>query len=327
MTSTITSQFLINSSHYKGGNRYIYTLPQGKSIKLTNNHSVAVSSCSIYNSTFNIKSSWSNNKMVILSNQLNLSAIPASFKNKGNSYTDPISGITINQKYVEIEVLDGYWDIPSLDAYFQQQCQLMGLYLASTDGGSNYYFLEALTNAQLYSCQVNLYLIPSSLPTGYVLPSGACFTLPSTASTLQIYFPSAPNNSKYGNLGRIFGFKPDVTLPLSPNTTSADSQNLSQQTPVVSPISTYLLACNLVKNDYAIPDDILLQLNLGSSKFGGIVPYNDYPQYVTCQNQMASSIVITLYDESYNALEINDSQFSLVLSIKEELQRPTKNIN
>lgn len=324
MTTSIVSQFLINSSHYQGSNVYKYTLPQGRYLTLTNNHSVAVSSCSIYNSTFNIRKEWNNNKVVLLFEGFNQNAVEEDDTIKYfSTYTDDVTGVVLGTKCVEITILDGYYDVVSLDAYLQNICERLGLYLQSTNGGQNMFFIQALTNPQRYKCQINLFTIPNTLPTGYMLPSNASFSLPSQASTLQVYFPTVYNNSKYGNLGTIFGFKSGVMLPLSGDITT-DSANLSQVTPVVSPISTYLLACNLVKNEYAIPNDVLLQLNLGSSKFGGIVPYNDQPIYVTCQNQQTQSIVITLYDENYNALDINDAQFSLVLSIKEDIQRISK---
>lgn len=323
--TSITTQFILNSSHYFGNNVFKYTLPQGRSIRITNNHSVAVSSCSIYNSTFNIKASWGNNRILLFSEKLILANIPTSSEIRcGNSYTDPVSGLVIAKKYVEFLINDGYWDIPSLDAYFQNKCQLIGLYLQTTDNSSNSYFFEAITNPQRYSCQINCFLIPSAAaPTGYLVPSNACYSLDGVASSLQVYFPSVSDNSKYGSLGRIFGFKKGVTLPLD-NNILIESQNLSQVTPVVSPVTTYLIGCNLVNNEYSIPSDVILQLNLGDSKFGGIVKYDQQLVYVTCQPQQASSIVITLYDENFNPLEIQDSQFSLVLSIKEEIQRQVK---
>jgi hypothetical protein len=172
-----------------------------------------------------------------------------------------------------------------------------------------------LTNPQRYKAQINLFRIPATLPTGFIMPANSCFTFPTQAQTVKLYFPSASANSKYGNLGRIFGFKSGVIFPLD-NIVTTDSDNLSQICPTVSPISTYVVCCNLVENSLTNPSDVLMQLNLGNSKFGGIVPYSDFPQYITCLPQNASSITITLLDENYNELEINDIQFSMVLSIK-----------
>ena len=191
----------------------------------------------------------------------------------------------------------------------------MGFYLTSTDGQSNMYFVECLTNPQRYKAQINLYTIPTALPSGFVMPANTCFTLPTVKSAPGLYFPTVTENSKYGNLGRIFGFSQGVVLPLN-NDTSIDSDNLSQICPTVSPISTYVVCCNLVYNPLTVPSNVLNQLNLGNSKFGGTVPYNDFPQYVSCNPQQASSIIITLFDEYFQELELNDLQFSMILSIK-----------
>jgi hypothetical protein len=317
-TTYTTSQYLINSSHYVPGSQCQYKLrfPQGRSLSLQGDSQVAITSISIYNSTFNIKEYWGNNKLIIFSPQFNLNAATLASYIKGTNYTDPISGFTKTGKWIQILIPDGYYDINSLELFLQQQFMLMGFYFVSSDGLSNYYFVEALTNPQAYKCQISLFTIPSSLPSGFLMPSNSCFTLPSSGQTIQLYFPSvASNNLIYGNLGTIFGFNQGVVLPLN-NIVTADSINLSTITPKVSPISTYIIGCSIVQNDVSIPPDVLTQLNLGNSKFGGIIPYSDYPIYTSCLAQQCSTITITLYDEFYMPLQLNDSQFSMILSIK-----------
>jgi hypothetical protein len=325
MTTASVSNFLINSSNYRQGSSNQFRYVPKKTLPITNNHSIAINSCSIYNSFFNIKASWGNNKIILLSDKLITANVPLSTGVAvGTNYTDPISGVTINKPYISLTLPDGYFDIQSIDDWLQNRCQLIGLYLQSSDGSSNSYFIEALTNPQVYKCQINLYLLPQTAPpSGYLVPNGACFSLTGVPSTLQVYFPSVASSSKYGNLGRIFGFVPETILPLS-NNILAKSDNISVVTPVVSPITTVLIGCNLVQNEYSNPEDILTQLNLGDSKFGGIIKYDQQPIYVTCQPQQASYIQISLYDEYMTPLDMNDTQVSIVLSIKEELIRKAK---
>jgi hypothetical protein len=313
-----TNQFLINSSHFVSGNTFRYSLPAGRTLSLDNDSEIAITKISMYNSTFNIKAEWGNNKIVLISNQFNLASSSLASYVKGTSYVDNGTTIQSGKKYVEITIPNGYYDINSLNNYLSFEFQKMNFYFQSTDGADGYFFFDCLTNPVQYKCQINLSLIPTSLPGGFVLPSNPCFTLPSTATTIQVYFPSVPTLSPYGNLGRIFGFKPSSVLPLS-NVLTASSTNLSEITPRVSPITSYLIACNLVDNPSTNPSNILTQLNLGDSKFGGIIPYNDYPVYVSSQPQQASSIVITLFDEYLNDLEINDSQCSIILSVKTKI--------
>jgi hypothetical protein len=318
MSSSINTQFLINTSHYVGSNVYRFNLPSV--LKLDGNSEIALTSCSLYNSTFNIKASWKNNKFVILTNSLNLSAIPAGY-NKGNSYTDPITASTIAQKFVEIVIPDGYYDISSLDEYLQNQCQTIGFYLQSTNGLSNLYFIEFLTNPQRYSTQINLFFIPLSLPTGFIMPSNSCFTLSSgSAKTAYFYFPTASTNSVYGGLSDIFGFNSGTCLPTFNNNTT-ETENLSVKCPKVSPITTYIIACNLIYNPLTIPNNLMTQINLGGSLFGGIIKYTDYPNFISCRTTSTQYIQIELYDENLNPLEINDVQMSLILTWKQYINR------
>ena len=318
--SFYTSQFLINTSHYVGGNKYEMKFSAGRSLVLDSESQIALSSISCYNSTFNIRSDWQNNKIIIFSNQFNLAANSLVSYSKGNSYTDPISGNVIAQKYIQFTIPDGYYDINSLELYFQNQFQNIGLYFASVNSESNYYFMECLTMPQRYKTSINLFPIPTALPSGFAMASNSCFTLPVAQSTLRLYFPSTTPYYEgiYGNLGRIFGFNARVILPLD-GVTNVESINLSQICPRVSPISTYIVCCNLVQNNLVIPDNLLQQINLGSSLYGGIVPYTAFPQFVSCQSQNTSSIVVTLFDEYLQELQINDPQFSMVLSIKQRI--------
>jgi len=325
-----TNQFLINTSHFISGNRYRYSFPNGSTLRLDNNSEIALTSCSLYNSTFNIKASWGNNKFIILSNNLVLGSIPVGYRN-GNTYTDPLTARVLPQKFIEIVIPDGYYDITSLDEFMQNTFLNIGFYLQATNGLSNLFFVEFLTNPQRYSTQINLFLIPTSLPTGFVMPSNSCFTLSSgTAKTPFFYFPNYSFDSVYGGLNDIFGFSSGVCLPDFPitnvNNNITESENLSTKCPRVSPISTYIIGCNLVNNNLTIPGDLLTQLNLSGSLFGGIIKYSDTPNFITCQNVSTQYIEIYLMDEYLRPLELIDPQLSLIITWKQ--YRPSnRNIN
>ena len=122
MSRTKTLNFLINGSHYEGGNKFIYRFTQGKALKLSDNDEVALVSASFFNCVYNIKKSWGNNRFVILSNCLNLDSASLDqdiIVDKGLSYTDPVTLQTINKKYIIIDLDDGYYGIDELNAYFQ----------------------------------------------------------------------------------------------------------------------------------------------------------------------------------------------------------------
>jgi len=317
----MSRQFIINTSHHINGNVYRLHLPKG--IVLTNKHDVCLSSCSFFNSSFNIRSGWGNNKLIIMSENFNLDNIQTSIliTGKGTVYTDQVNNTTFNRNYIEITIPDGYYDIPSIENFLQNAYQLIGFYLESTDEQSNMYFTEVLTNPQLYKAQINIATIPSVLPTNFQMPSNSCFTLGVSNASPYIYFPASRSN-QYGGIHDIFGFNSQC-LPSAPNNSdrtinpTVGSETKSVKCPKVSPITCYVIGCSIVKNDLFNPSDTLAQLSLGLSKFGGIIPFNDYPIFITCENQSTQNITITLYDEYLNALEFEDKQMSMVITIKE----------
>jgi len=317
----MSRQFIINTSHHLYGNVYRLNIPKG--IILTSNHEVCLSSCSFFNSSFNMMAKWGNNKIIILSDNFNLNSITlnSTVTNKGTVYTDPRNNTVIYRNFIEITFKDGYYDIPSIENYLQNAYQLIGFLLESTDAQSNMFFTEFITNPQLYKAQINIAPIPSVLPTDFQLPSNACFSLGASDSSPYIYFPAGLTSS-YGGINDIFGFN-NQCLPSTPNNenrninTTTATENLSIKTPKVSPITCYVVGCSIVRNDLFNPSDILAQLSLGQSKFGGIIPYSDYPIFITCENQNTKNITIHLYDEYLNELEFQDKQMSLVLTIKE----------
>lgn len=312
-----TVHFLINSSHHRGNNKYVYNLRTP--LRISDSDSVALISASFFNCIYNIKSSWGNNRLVILSDCLNINApsLTQTFiKGKGESYTDPNTLETINKKYIIIDLDDGYYGIDELNLYFENIMQQIGFYLNSTSEQTTImHFIQAITNPTKYGVQVNLYTIPNEMPFNFEYPSHSCFTLPNTSETISIYFPDKLPFSKYGSLSNIFGFNPATLLPLN-NIITQDSYNLSTITPKVSPVTSYVICCNLINNDFSNPSNILGQLSLGDTKFGGIAKYENNPEYVTTSAITSTYIEITLFDELFNPLELLDNQMSIILGIK-----------
>jgi hypothetical protein len=298
-----------------GGGVYRYNFPSGTTLNLTNS-TVAITSCSIYNSLFNIKDSWQNNKIVIFYNFFITSNIPSIFQT-GTTYTDPVSGLVVNKKYVIITIPDGYYSISDLNLYMQKQYILLGLY---SSVGSNFnYYSDFQVDPVQYKTQIDLYPLPASTFTTIPmnmnnLPS---MSLPSTNQSFFMYFPSS--STVYGGIGAIFGFPDGKFLPNSPITNSIGvtkvTQFTSSLTPNVSPISTYIFTCNMVRNTYTIPQDLFFQLPINAS-IGSLIVFNSYPIYITALESNFQYIEIKLYDQFFNSLNINDSEMCLTMSIQ-----------
>ena len=63
-----------------------------------------------------------------------------------------------------------------------------GHYLINNNTKTNVYFLELVTNPSLYAVQINAYPLSSAFATAnsWVLPAGATWTIPATASIAKI---------------------------------------------------------------------------------------------------------------------------------------------
>jgi hypothetical protein len=272
---------VINSSNYVigSGNRYEYRLPQTSYFPAGSG--IGVSNIAIYNSIQNINEKRGNN--VVTLNWLG---------------TD----------YIFI-IPNGYYSVSDLNHYLQNECILNGLYVTSgTD--NNVYFIELVINSIRYSTSLNFYVIPTDAEAsslGYTKPLNATWSYPESPQT-----PSFTFGQQFGNLiGQTFG-----TFP--PTLQSTNIQYLSTQTPVISPVDSLILTCSLINSKYSIPSNILftvpissalgslIQVNISSIVFNEILPQN------------FSSISITIFDQLFNPVELQDTEMTLTLIIEEK---------
>jgi hypothetical protein len=271
---------VINSSNYVigSGNRFEYRLPQTSYFPAGSG--IGVSNIAIYNSIQNINEKRGNNLVTL--NWLG---------------TD----------YIFI-IPNGYYSVSDLNFYLQNQCILNGLYVTANSGADNVYFIELVINSIRYSTSLNLYVIPTDAQAsslGYTKPSNATWSYPVSPQT-----PSFTFGQQFGNLiGQTFG-----TYGKNQYT---NIQYLSTQTPVISPTDSLILTCNLINSKYSIPSNILftvpissalgslIQVNISSIVFNDILPQN------------FSSISITIYDQLFNAVELQDTEMTLTLVVEE----------
>ena len=237
---------VINSSNYLqgSGNKYVYNFPQTSYFPAGSG--VGVSNISIYNSIQNISQKRGNN--VVILNWL------------GIDYTFTFE--------------DGYYSVSDINAFLQQKMILNGLYVTANKGADNVYFVELVVNSIRYATSLNLYGIPTDAEAtalGYTKPANAQWSYPVSPQT-----PSLSFGQPFANLiGFTFG-----TYPLaSPQSTNI--QILSTQTPVISPVDSLILTCNLINSKYSILNNVLFSvpittaigtiINVGISQ----IVYND----------------------------------------------------
>jgi hypothetical protein len=273
---------VINSSNsvQGSGNKYLYNFPQTSYFPAGSG--IGVSNMNIYNSIQNITQKRGNNVVT-------LSWL-------GNDYTFTFP--------------NGYYSVSDINFFCQQQCILNGLYVTANTGADNVYFFELVVNSIRYATSLNFYAIPTDAEAtalGYTKPANAQWSYPVSPQT-----PSLSFGQPFANLiGFTFG-----TYPLaSPQSTNI--QILSTQTPVISPVDSLILTCNLINSKYSIPNNVLFSvpittaigtiINVGISQ----IVYND----ILPQN--FSSLEITIFDQLFNQVVLLDKELTLTLVIQE----------
>lgn len=237
----LNSSNVVNSDN----NTLVYNFPNSL---LFQDKYVAVSQVNMYYSWFNIKSSYSNNKF---------------------SYTWTNGGVITTY---DVVIPDGLYEVKDLNNYLQFVMEENKTYLINASGDYVYY-AEFLVNPNRYAIQINTYLVPTSLPTGYTQPSGfagfptqACnpiITIPASFSAILGYNPV--NNVIFSSNNNV----DNLYTPPSPNADNYYVDKLSDGTlsylsntyPNIQPNSSIYLSISNINNPYAQPSSILYAIS------------------------------------------------------------------
>ena len=272
----------MNSSNYVAGsgNQYTYNFPS--TVRFDAGASIGVASCSIYNSTFNITSTLGNNTITFVWN----AAAQTTF-----TFTIPNS----------------YMSVSDLNFFLQQQMILNNLYVVNASS-QNVYFAEFVVNAPRYAVSLNIYPLPTAATAtslGYTQPSGATWSYPASAKCPQLTFNTA--------FGSLIGYAAG-TYPTSASTST--TQNLvSNLTPNLNVVDSYILTCSLLSSPYSIPNDSFFTIPL-TAGLGSLIAMN--PSQIvfnTITSNSYQQITIRFFDQNFKVLQMNDHQLTLTLAI------------
>jgi hypothetical protein len=162
------------------------------------------------------------------------------------------------------------------------------------------------------------------------------FTVPIGATWLPAFNKKNPQIILNSGLMSFFGFStnyngytlintneniltstPYVILPTSVNL-SDNATFLSNISPIVNPINSYLITCNLISSKFTIPSNILYSIPLNSSIGQMISIQNSNIIYNAIRPGTYEGIIIELLDQNYNKLVLKDTEILLILSVIEE---------
>lgn len=232
---------VLNASNVEqngNNNTLIYNFPNSVVLK---DKYIAVSQVIMYYAWFNITS-----------------------ENQNNTFSYTWTSGTTTTTY-QVVIPDGLYNISDINSYFQWTMIKNGTYLIN-GSGDNVYYAEMLVNPNRYAIQLNTFLVPTSLPSGWVLPAGFA-GFPTTTQNPVVTIPL--------NFNKIVGYSagsntnPNINNAYIPPTPPSASNNyvdknsagtlsyLSNTNPDVQPNSSIYLAISNINNPYSQPSSII----------------------------------------------------------------------
>jgi hypothetical protein len=262
-----------------------YNFPAG-SIVLNPGDKVALASLQMYYSTFNLTSANNNNTF---------------------SYTW-IDG-TVNS----VVFPDGFYDADGINDYLHFVMINNKHYLTNNTTGEYVYFINITTNANRYAIQVDCYPIGQDLyatPTDYTIPSGATWSNPAAGANELTPTLTVPST----NFRYVIGFAAGTYGTQATGTTTTSS-TISSFTPQITPLSSYILTCDLVNNNFAVPNSLIYSFS-PQGTFGEqftIAP-NQYV-FIDAQPGNYSFFRMRFLDQDLKPVAIQDEQMVIMIII------------
>ena len=287
---------ILNSSNIvEGTNNSVLSYEfSGGNINLKKGQKLALASLQMYYSTFNIT---------------------AANRNNSFSYT------WVNGTTYLVTVPDGFYEISTLNNYLHfAMVQYKHYLVAST--GDFVYLMTLGINPTLYAVELNCFGINVALAAAntWVLPAGAAWVLPVNFIVPELVVST-------NNFGLVIGFAagsyPSSTFAgVIPNQTqvppfTTDKQFLSTSVPQVSPVSSFILTCSLINNNYAVPNNLIYSFTpQGTIGEQFTVAPNQYV-FIDILPAQYSRFQVSFIDQNYRPVAIQDPNMTIQLVISD----------
>ncbi|EEY63809.1 uncharacterized protein PITG_02297 [Phytophthora infestans T30-4] len=105
--------------------------------------------------------------------------------------------------------------------------------------------------------------------------------------------------------GKVVGLSAG-TYPSASATVS--SAQLSNTMPQIHPTSSYIVRCDLIKNEYVASGDILSAFDRGDAQVGQLISYKpSLYAWMSCHNGSRTSITISIYNQNDKKVKFRDT--------------------
>ena len=281
-------------------NRLVYNFP--KPLHL-DGYEIALSQASLYYAWFNI------------SRQLN-----------NNTFFFTFPGKSV----ITIQIPDGMYQISDINSYLQTIMIANGYYLINSTNQYVYY-AQFIVNTNAYSVELDLNVVPTSLPTNWTAPSNFA-GFPATSYT--------PTISLLGNaFNKIIGFNnPNFGVGGSSQTSNCAvlscSSNTSTQypfpasasntwtvgiAPQVQPNPTILVSLDCIDNQFANPTGTIFSITPNVPIGTQIALYPQELLWNRVRNGNYNQITLTMYQTNGNYMTLLDPNMTFILYLRKSL--------
>ncbi|KAJ8558661.1 hypothetical protein ON010_g8789 [Phytophthora cinnamomi] len=267
-------------------NTWKYSFP-GSSCNF-DNVEASIQSISLYNSEFNVDS--------------------LQFVNTSFQIEVPTAATTTT---LSVNLADGYYLYSDINRNIQTALVTAGAYLIDSKGNQVFY-IQFEENSTYYACQLDCSATPTSLPTGYTRPTTGLYStggtgLPTTSRVPRLII----SNAAFGSL---LGFT-SGTYPAASTTTSTSL--LSNAIPQISPSSSYVVRCDLIKNDFVASGDIMAVFDKGDAGIGKQIQY--FPSNATwCKTHdgARSTITLSIWSQNDQPVHFRDNSVNMMILLR-----------
>ncbi|EGZ11134.1 hypothetical protein PHYSODRAFT_459623, partial [Phytophthora sojae] len=183
---------------------------------------------------------------------------------------------------ISVSLPDSIYSYDDINRSIQTALVNAGAYLIDPSG-DNVFYIKMSANSVYYACQLDFSPAPTTLPTTgetWTRPTSGLYSsggtgLPTTTRVPRLIIDNA-------EFGKVVG----LTAGTYPSTSATvASAQLSNIIPQIHPTSSYIVRCDLIKNEYVASGDIVSAFDRGDAAIGKVISYKP-SQYawMNCHN-------------------------------------------
>lgn len=291
----------------------------GNSIITLNSSNVSSTQTNVYN--FNFPSGSVNFKKSKIAIQSCI--IPYSWLNFNTVYLNTTFTLTFPNRVggvdgtanINVSVPNGFYTISELNSYIQSLMITAGYYLINASS-QNVFYIEIVGNTQLNNAQLNCYVVPTALPTGYSYGATSTWGAAGSSSfnTTANLVPQLTTLAN--NFGELIGFIASTSFPSS-NISAVTISTASSVVPQITPVQSIYVGCSLVRNKYANPTNLIGNIALTSAYATNIIYSPNEFSWLPILDGNYPSFQIIFYDQLFRNLPVIDENLTINLLIQD----------